>query len=119
MHVFHIKGFSGLVLLVLGVLAALAVFLLLPASFMMVLWNAVIFEGLKGPEVDLYQGFLMWGMVLMLIKILFNPEFNLQFQHASAFKGHEDAKKAFRQPEKAEEQQAPAAIEETTAEPKN
>jgi hypothetical protein len=81
MQVFHIKGFSGILLFIGALLAALVVFLLLPATFMMVLWNAVAFEGLKrGPEVNLYQGFLLWGMAIVAIKLIFKPEIKIQFQ---------------------------------------
>lgn len=80
MHVFHIKGFSGVLVFLLAFVSVLALFLLLPATFMMVLWNALVFEGLKGPEFDLYQGFLLWGILLVLIKLIFKPEIQFQFQ---------------------------------------
>jgi hypothetical protein len=79
MHVFHIKGFSGALLFFLALLATAAVLLLLPSSFMMVLWNALVFEGFKGPEIDLYQGFLLWGMLLLALKLIFRPEIQFQF----------------------------------------
>lgn len=79
MHVFHIKGFSGILLLSLAILASILVALLLPAAFLMVLWNASIFEAFKGPEIDLYQGFLLWGALAVMIKVVFKPEFQLEF----------------------------------------
>jgi hypothetical protein len=79
MHVFHIKGFSGALLFVLALLATAAVVFLLPSSFMMVLWNTLVFEGFKGPEIDLYQGFLLWGMLLLTLKLVFRPEIQFQF----------------------------------------
>ena len=80
MHVFHIRGLSGILMVLLLVLAALAVLVALPSSFMMVLWNAVIFEGAHGPEINLLQGFLLWGFVAVMIKMIFKPEIKLQFQ---------------------------------------
>ncbi len=88
MHVFHIKGFSGLFMLLLAILAVVAVLLLLPAFFMMVLWNALVFEAMKGPQIDLYQGFLLWGAVLVLLKLIFKPQIQLQFQNAAAHKAN-------------------------------
>lgn len=79
MHVFHIKGFSGALMFILAVLSAVAILLLLPSAFMMVLWNALVYEGLKGPEINLYQGFLLWGMLLMAFKLIFRPEIRLQY----------------------------------------
>lgn len=79
MHVFHFRGLSSYLMLLLAIVAAFLVFLALPASFMMVLWNALIFEGAKGPKIDLYQGFLLWGMVLVCLKLILKPEIQLEF----------------------------------------
>ncbi len=79
MHVFHIKGFSGALMFILALLSVVALLLLLPSTFMMVLWNALVFEGLKGQEINLYQGFLLWGIVLMAFKLIFRPEIRLQY----------------------------------------
>lgn len=82
MHVFHIRGISGILVLLLAILAALVLLLLLPATFMMVLWNALVYEGLKGVQIGLYEGFLLWGMAAVLIKLIFKPQIQLQFQSA-------------------------------------
>ena len=60
MHVFHIKGFPGLLLVGLAVICTALLVFVLPSAFMMVLWNATVFEGLSGPEINLSQGFLLW-----------------------------------------------------------
>lgn len=80
MHVFHIRGFSGLMMVLLAVLSMLVLVVLLPSTFMMVFWNALVFEAFRGPEIDLFQGFLLWAMTAALLKIIFKPEFKLQFQ---------------------------------------
>ena len=117
MHVFHIRGFSGILMVLLALLAAVVLLLLLPASFMMVLWNAVVFEGFHGPEVDLYQGFLMWGIVMVLIKLVFRPELKLEFQRMP--KPNKSAVKptTLKAPnaEQSEEQVAPTVVEDATA----
>jgi len=84
MHVFQIRGFSGLMWLVLALVAAVALAVLLPASFMWVLWNAVVFEGFKGPEIGFGQGILLWGFMLVALKLILNPEIKLQFQRMPA-----------------------------------
>jgi len=81
MHVFHIRGFSGLLLLLLAVISTLALAVLLPAAFMMVFWNAVVYEAFQGPELNLYQGFLLWGALAVAIKVLLKPEIKFQFQN--------------------------------------
>src|SRR6187402_193257 len=78
MHVFQIKGLSGLLTLVLALLSGIFLLLALPSVFMMVLWNALIFEGFRGPEINLYQGMLLWGMMLLSLKLIFQPELKLQ-----------------------------------------
>ena len=82
MHVFHIKGLSSILLLLLTIAGAALLLLALPASFMMVLWNATVFEAAHGPEIDLYQGFLLWGMILVALKLILKPEIQLEFVKA-------------------------------------
>jgi hypothetical protein len=94
MHVFHIRGISGILVLLLAIVAALILLLLLPATFMMVLWNALVYESFKGIQIGLYEGFLLWGMVAVLIKLIFKPQIQLQFQSAKTASrpGSKDAK---------------------------
>lgn len=92
MHVFQIRGLSGLLLIIGAALVATLLLLALPAGFMMVLWNALVYEGLKGPEIDLYQGILLWGAVMVALKLIFKPEIKLQFQSMPA-KGKKKAGK--------------------------
>lgn len=86
MHVFHIRGFSSLVILLLAIITAIAVLVALPASFLMVLWNALVYEGLKGPEINIYQGLLLWGAVAITLKVIFKPEIKIQIQQGGANK---------------------------------
>jgi hypothetical protein len=111
MHVFHIRGFSGILMVLLAVLAAIVILFLLPASFMMVLWNALVFEGLRGPEIDIYQGFLLWGAVMVMIKLIFKPEIKLELQQLPM--SGKPSPKASQTAQKSEqpEAQSPAALE--------
>lgn len=80
MHVFHIRGFSGVLMVILAVISTVLLLMLLPASFLMVLWNALIFESAIGPEISIYQGFMLWGFIVVLLKLIFNPQIKFEFQ---------------------------------------
>lgn len=86
MHVFQIRGFSSILVLLLAVLALVALLVALPAGFLMVLWNALVYEGLKGPEINFYQGALLWGAFAALIKLVFKPEIKFQIMSANGAK---------------------------------
>lgn len=78
MHVFHIRGLSSILLLALSVIGALVLLLAVPAAFLMVMWNTLVYEGFKGPEIDIYQGFLLWGVVALTLKLILKPEIKLE-----------------------------------------
>lgn len=99
MHVFHFRGLSSILIFLLALIGVAIVFLAIPASFMMILWNALIFEGAKGPEINLYQGLLLWGMVLCLLKIVFKPEIRLEFVKANPAKTDKSKKKPRNEPD--------------------
>ena len=84
MHVFQIRGISGILMVLLIIIAGLALLVALPSAFMMVLWNAIIFEAAKGPEIDILHGFYLWGIAVALINLIFKPEIKLQFQQVKA-----------------------------------
>ncbi len=93
MRVFQVKGFTGALLLILGVIGIFAVAVALPSTFMMVLWNALIFEGLEGPEITLLQGFLLWAMVLIILNLILKPQISFQVHRATELR---DSKKTDR-----------------------
>jgi len=79
MPVFQIRNMAGLLSLVVSVLVSMALLILLPASFLMVLWNTFVFEMFHGPEISLYQGALLLGVLLVLIKMVFFPSLRIEF----------------------------------------
>lgn len=113
MHEFQFRGFSAVLVLALAVVTALAVLVALPASFMMVFWNATVFEAANGPQIDFVQGMLLWGFVAILLKVIFKPSIKLPFQlvQQTGKSGKPDALKS-KKPEASEE---PAATKETPA----
>ena len=114
MHVFQIKGIQGLLLLALGVIAALAVLLLVPSIFMMVLWNAVVFEGFKGPSIDLEQGFYLWGAIMLLLKVIFQPEIKLQMHNTSP--EHRELRRKLMEQSEKQEAQKESSLKDNQAE---
>jgi len=81
MQVFHIRGwFSAIVFIVAAVVAALALLVALPSAFLTVLWNAIVFEAAKGPEIDFVQGLLLWSFIAVMVKAIFNPSIKLPIQ---------------------------------------
>ena len=80
MKVYEIKGLSGLLAFLGSVLLTLALVLLLPSAFMMVLWNAMIFELFSGPEIGLAQGLLLWLASAIVFKLIFNPQIEFEFK---------------------------------------
>lgn len=112
MHVFHIKGLSGLMFLVLAVVAALLLALLLPASFMMVLWNALVYEGLGGAEINISQGLLLWAITAVLIKVVLRPEIQFQFQSGAS---HGKSDKKALPVEETQDVSAPTVMEEPSS----
>ncbi len=83
MQLFQIKGFRGLAMFLLSMAALLCVFVLLPASFMMVLWNAVVLEGFHGPSIGMVQGALLWAATLIVLKLVLNPQISFEFKKVS------------------------------------
>jgi hypothetical protein len=70
--------------LLLAVVTAFIVFMALPTAFVMVLWNATLYESFRlSPEINLYQGFLLWCLFLILFKLIVNPEIQFQIQKPS------------------------------------
>ncbi|MGE0200715.1 MAG: hypothetical protein AB7P76_07090 [Candidatus Melainabacteria bacterium] len=78
MHVFQFKGFSGLMMFMLAVFSTLVVAFVLPTAFTTVTWNAIVFEGFGGPEIAFSQGFILWMAILVLLKIIFKPQFQFR-----------------------------------------
>lgn len=79
MNMIEIKGFKGWVMFLLSALASIALAIGLPSAFMMTLWNAVVFEGFRGPEIGFLQGVLLWIAAGIAFKLIANPEIVVEF----------------------------------------
>jgi len=76
----HIRGLRSALMAVGYLGLALAVVIGLPSFFMQVCWNALVFETFSGPAIHVGQALLLWLGVLVVFKLLFNPQFQVQFQ---------------------------------------
>jgi hypothetical protein len=84
MKVFHIQGLGGLLMLLVAFLGFLSLVLFLPTSFVMVLWNATVFEGLQGPEIHFGQAILLWLAIMLSLFLIVRPEIQFQFKRVSS-----------------------------------
>lgn len=83
MRVFHIKGLSGLLMFILGLIGTIALTVLLPTSFIMVLWNATAFEGLGSVEIGMGEASLLWAALLALVYAIFKPQVSFHFKRVA------------------------------------
>lgn len=70
-----IEGWKGWALFSTALLAAAGVVVALPSMLAMVVWNALVFETFGGPQIQFYQGVLLWLMALLTIQLVFRPGF--------------------------------------------
>ena len=109
MKIVQLKGFSGLMTLVGAVLLGFLALVLFPSAFVQVLWNAVVFEGFAGPEINLGQAALLWGAVLMLGMVVFKPDIQLQMA-----KSEDDLAKKLSEAEKTPQLSSESSTESST-----
>jgi hypothetical protein len=83
MQILLLKGFSGLLMIALLVVVVLTLVMALPSLFCLVFWNAVVFEGFRGPEINITQAVLLWSATLALLNWRFKPQLTLQFKRVS------------------------------------
>ncbi len=80
MQIYQVKGFKGALAFGLAVVGVAILSVLLPSFLAQVFWNAIVFEGFSGPEIGLLQGALLWAAVLILFKLIANPQISFQFK---------------------------------------
>jgi hypothetical protein len=81
MSFFAFKGLGGVLLLCFLVVCAVFFTLLLPSMVLTALWNALVFETLKGPTIGLAQGLLLWAMALASLALWLRPNVQLRMGH--------------------------------------
>ena len=83
MRVFQIRGLAGWLMMILAGVAILALLTVVPATYVLIAWNAIIHEWFKGPAIAMHQALLLWGMMISVLYITLQPEFKLEFQQVS------------------------------------
>jgi hypothetical protein len=78
MNVLKIRNLRDLLSFLLALMMLFSLFLVLPTLFCWVFWNAVVYEGLSGPQIDWFQGGILWLIMLSLINLIFRPEIHFQ-----------------------------------------
>lgn len=81
---FHIKGIPGLILFVMMAVVFLLLLVAVPSVLLMVVWNAVVFEVLKGPAIQIFQGVLLALMAAVVLKVLLQPSIEVHFRKATS-----------------------------------
>jgi hypothetical protein len=103
MRVFHIKGVSGLFMFFLAILAVIGLVVLLPTSFIMVLWNATVFEGLYGPEIHMGHALLLWAAGMIMVFLVMRPQISFNFKKVTGPSDLDRTLRGLKKPDSSEE----------------
>jgi len=74
----------GLLLSLLSLLMTLIILLVLPSVLCTVLWNTLVFSVFHGVSISLFQGVLLWFMVILTVMIVFKPQIKVSVQRLDA-----------------------------------
>jgi hypothetical protein len=119
MQILLLKGFSGLLMIALLVVVVLTLVMALPSLFCLVFWNAIVFEGFRGPEINVTQAILLWAAILALLNWRFKPQFTLQFKRVKDPTELEQLAKLSKQAtQQANRQESNSSLTATVIEPK-
>lgn len=83
MKIIQIDGIRGLITAAFVGVCLFAGFVLFPGYVAMNLWNQYLVNLLMFPQLSLFQGVLLWGMVFVSYSILTKGRFALSFKHTS------------------------------------
>ena len=83
MKIIQIDGFRGLITAAFVGVCLFAGFVLFPGYVAMNLWNQYLVNFLMFPQLSLFQGVLLWGMVFVSYSILTKGRFALSLKHTS------------------------------------
>jgi len=74
----------GLLLSLVSLLITLLIMLVLPRVLCTVLWNTLVFSLFHGVSISLFQGVLLWFMVILTVMIVFKPQIKVSVQRLDA-----------------------------------
>lgn len=84
MRTFEIKGFWGFILFAVMGVAALAVVLGLPISFIWIAWNAIVGDVFHGPLIAFWQAIILTAIFAVAFRIIFQPQISFQFKRVKS-----------------------------------
>jgi len=74
----------GLFLSLISLMVTLLIMLVLPSVLCTVLWNTLVFSLFQGVSISLFQGVLLWFMILLTVMIVFKPQIKVSVQRLDA-----------------------------------
>jgi hypothetical protein len=83
-HRFEVRGFMGVATVVGVALMVLGLVAVLPGMLLQFAWNTALAEVYPLPQVALYQGILMWLILVSVILLVFRPRIEVRFQAEEA-----------------------------------
>lgn len=81
MKIIQIDGVKGLISAVVMVVCLFAGFVVSPGYGAMYLWNKFLVSGYNFPQIDLFQGILLWAIVVITYFILTSDGFAISFRN--------------------------------------
>ncbi len=67
----------GFFISLISLLVTVFTLLVLPSLLCMALWNAIVFKLFHGVAITLFQGLLLWVMVVLVVMLVFKPQISL------------------------------------------
>lgn len=83
-HRFEVRGFLGIATVVGVALMVLGLVAVLPGMLLQFAWNTALAEVYPLPQVALYQGILMWLILVSVMLLVFRPRIEVRFQAEDA-----------------------------------
>lgn len=74
----------GLLLSLFSLLMTLLIMLVLPSVLCTVLWNTIIYSVFHGVSISLFQGVLLWFIIILTVMIVFKPQIKVSVQRLDA-----------------------------------
>jgi len=78
--IIQINGLSGLLLLGMITTGVICGFVLFPVWVMMIGWNSIVNDILKGPSINYFQAFLLWLVVALLFYLILKNSVSIKVQ---------------------------------------
>ena len=75
-----LQALLGLLLSLFSLVMTVLIMLFLPSLLCTMLWNSLVFGVFHGTAISLFQGVLLWLMIILTVLIVFKPEIKVSVQ---------------------------------------